>query len=301
MATEERELAILFGDVAGSTRLYESLGDRAALAAIEGVLRIMSDAVTACGGRVVKTIGDEVMATLPSASTACAAAIAMQRGTDALDAVSGPGGRSKLAVRVGFHLGSVLEEEGDCFGDTVNVAARLVALARGGEIITSGDTAGQLAPEQRSGTRELDRFALKGKAEDMKAVEVLWQESPELTMVVSTRSMDEARPGSFLKLASDRGEWIFDARSRSISLGREAGNDVVIVDTQASRRHATIERRREKWVLIDHSTNGTFVVLSGQAQIDLRREELILQGSGEIRFGHRNAGSGEDCLRFEVR
>jgi hypothetical protein len=260
----------------------------------------MREAVTACGGRVVKTIGDEVMATLPSASAACAAAIAMQRGTDGLDPVRGPGGSSKLAVRVGFHLGPVLEEEGDCFGDTVNVAARLVALARGGEIITSGETASLLAPEQRSGTRELDRFALKGKAEDVRAVEVLWQESAELTMAISTRSLDQAHPGSFLKLATDRREWIFDAKSRSVSLGREAGNDVVVVDSQASRRHATIERRREKWVFIDHSTNGSFVLLAGQAAIELHREELLLHGSGEIRFGHRNAGSGEECLHFEV-
>jgi predicted component of type VI protein secretion system len=60
----------------------------------------------------------------------------------------------------------------------------------------------------------------------------------------------------------------------------------MIVDPKVSRQHARIEKRRDKFVLADHSSNGTFVRLAGEAEICLRREELMLRGSGRIGVGH---------------
>jgi adenylate cyclase len=61
----------------------------------------------------------------------------------------------------------------------------------------------------------------------------------------------------------------------------------------ASRRHCTIERRKDKWVLKDHSTNGTFVTLEGDSELTLRREELVLRKHGWIAFGQSRAGTQE--------
>jgi len=127
-------LAVLFADVSGSTALYEKLGDRAALAAVESVLNLLKRAVAVQQGRVVKTIGDEVMAVFESADAALQAAVDMQTQVTELPAV----GDVCLGIRVGFHAGPVLEERGDVFGDAVNTAARLAGLANGGQIITSG-------------------------------------------------------------------------------------------------------------------------------------------------------------------
>jgi pSer/pThr/pTyr-binding forkhead associated (FHA) protein len=75
-----------------------------------------------------------------------------------------------------------------------------------------------------------------------------------------------------------------------VRLGRDPENDVVIADRMASRLHARIERRRDKFVLVDQSSNGTYVTVEGEPEIHVRREEIILHGRGQISFGHAHAG-----------
>ena len=141
MTDATRNLAIMFADVSGSTTLYEKLGDRAALAAVESVLEILKRTVAANHGRVVKTIGDEVMAVFETADAAFQAAVDMQTKTDELPAISGV----KLGIRIGFHAGPAIEERNDVFGDAVNTAARMAGLAKSGQIITSGPTVDSLS------------------------------------------------------------------------------------------------------------------------------------------------------------
>jgi predicted component of type VI protein secretion system len=69
----------------------------------------------------------------------------------------------------------------------------------------------------------------------------------------------------------------------------------------ASRVHARIERRRDKFFVIDQSTNGTFVNFAGEGEIVLRREEVMLRGEGRIAFGHTLAESTEETVDFAVR
>src|SRR4029079_2744230 len=104
------ELAVLFADIAGSTRLYETLGDERALATVGRSVAGMGAACRSCDGRVVKTIGDEVMSVFATADGAAQAAIAMQANV-ALDA-SAP---TRIAIRVGFHFGPAIERDGDVF------------------------------------------------------------------------------------------------------------------------------------------------------------------------------------------
>ena len=154
MAEVPSSLAVLFADVSGSTRLYESLGDAEALATIGRCVALMSTVCVGHGGRVVKTIGDEVMAVFPSADSAAKAAVEMQ----ARVSEHPPVGGSRLAIRVGFHLGPAIETDGDVFGDSVNVAARMAALAKREQIILSSYTADALAPWLRARSR--NRYAV---------------------------------------------------------------------------------------------------------------------------------------------
>jgi class 3 adenylate cyclase len=299
MIPQSRPAGILFGDVAGSTLLYETLGDTAALAAIAIALGLMADAVRARGGRIVKTLGDEIMAALPDARSACDAAMDMQRAVDAQDPVSGPKGSTKLGIQVGFHFGDVLDDGEDCFGDTVNIASRMVGMAREGQILTTGATLTLLAPAQQAATRDLDRLPVRGKAEEVRVIEVIWQESAEMTMMFSTHTTAR-EPVRRLAMQCDGRTFLFDATRVRLALGRDASNDVTVADARASRKHATIERRREKWVLVDHSTNGTFIRSSGEPEIELRREEMMLRGAGVISFGHPFRGDAAECARYEV-
>src|SRR6185436_1591515 len=91
---------------------------------------------------------------------------------------------------------------------------------------------------------------------------------------------------SCLLLRYDNREWRFEGPGE-LSFGRDADCDVVVADRKASRRHARIERRRDKFVLSDQSSNGTWVRFGGETEgLVLRREELLLRASGLICFGH---------------
>ena len=145
----DRLATVLFADVSGSTKLYETAGDDAALEAISACLDAARKATESAGGRVIKTIGDEVMSVFPSPDAAANAAAEMQGRIEQLPPVAG----TKLGMHIGFHHGPVLQRDDDVFGDTVNLASRLASQAKKGEIITSTDTAGLLGPVFRGMVR----------------------------------------------------------------------------------------------------------------------------------------------------
>lgn len=292
MTETQRKLCVLFADVCGSTRLYEKLGDSEALHAVDRCITRMERATAIYEGRVVKTIGDEVMAIFPSADAAFQAACEMQQRIDALPPVSG----LKLTIRVGFHYGSALEGNNDVFGDTVNVAARMVGLAKGGQITTTGETVEQLSALLRQATRELDTLAVKGKSEGVQVFEIIWQESAELTMRVAPAAAHPAR----LLLRHAGIEVQVESEREGLSFGRDAGNDFIIADRRASRSHARIERRIDRYVLIDQSTNGTYVTFDGELEFALKHEEVMLRGQGRVAFGHSSRDSNAEVVEFQV-
>src|SRR2546428_1242453 len=109
---DSRQSTVLFADVSGSTQLYQAAGDTTAHGAIAGCLDVMRKAVEGARGRVVKTIGDEVMALFPSADAAVAAAATMLGAVEALPA----GGGSQLGARRGRPAGPVVPHREDVVG-----------------------------------------------------------------------------------------------------------------------------------------------------------------------------------------
>lgn len=293
MNTPQSDMCILFADVSGSTRLYEKLGDADALATIGRCIDRMTRAVLANRGRVVKTIGDEVMATFDSAESGMLAASDMQHRIDDLPLTGGV----KLMIRVGFHYGPTIIENNDFFGDTVNVAARMAGLAKGGQIVTTGDCVAQLPELLRQSTRSLDALTVKGKALDIQVCEVIWQENAELTMMADSATAAPPREAS-VRLLHAGSETLLTATSPPLTLGRDAGCDIVVGDPSASRTHGRIERRRDKFVYVDVSSNGTYVTFQGEPEMALKREEIILRGSGRIVFGHPFRSAAEDHVDF---
>jgi adenylate cyclase len=291
MASNTRNLVVLFADISGSTKLYEFLGNADALATIDRCLQIVKRVCVDFDGRVVKTIGDEVLAVFPAADGAAQAAIEIQ-----LRICKQRTNRdTPVAMHIGFHSGPTIEDEADVFGDAVNVAARLTTFAGGGQIFTSGQTAAELSPALRARTRDQDSHTFRGKDQDVAVFELTWAESEEELTSMSPRV---AVAATKVKLTHGAQEIeLSEARSR-LTLGRDVTNDIVIADRKASRVHAHIERRRDKFVLIDHSSNGTWVTTEGKTEVTLRREELILRGRGHISFGHAFADDPAEVLGF---
>lgn len=292
MTSNSRTLAILFADVSGSTALYEKLGDRAALRAVESVVELLKRTVQAGQGQVVKTIGDEVMAVFPDAASALQAASDMQNRVAALE----PFGDTRLAIRVGFHLGPVLAESGDYFGDAVNTAARMAGLAKAGQIITTAATVAALPPLLRDSTREVAALAVKGKQAEVQVCEVLWQSGDDVTLLAAKVAQAATEP--VLRLVHGIRELVLDAALGSVQIGRDPVHHIVIADKMASRLHGRIERRGDKFYYVDLSTNGTYVTVEGDVETVLRRDQVMLRGRGTFSFGHSAADPGAELVSY---
>lgn len=296
MAEREAERSVLFADVAGSTRIYEKLGDSEALQAIERCLKRVQRAVEAHGGRLVKTIGDEAMAVFVSVDAAFQAATEMQQRVSDLPLVSGV----RLAIRVGFQHGTVIEEGGDVFGDSVNTAARLTGLAKPGQVLISDQTQRALDRVLQKSTRDLGPMTIKGKPDAVHIFEAIWQQSDELTMKATRIRLMAGLAGTQLRVRYGEISIVLNDAKSTISIGRDPDCDIPVRDRRASRNHGRIERRGGKFVLIDQSTNGTYVTFSGETELFLRREELVLRGSGSISFAAPASGADADTAEFEI-
>src|SRR5262245_34406231 len=292
MAEKASEAAVLFADVSGSTKLYESEGDAVAHAAIEKCIAIMREKTTAAKGRVIKTIGDEVMASFPTADAAADAAIEMQTGIVELPMV----GKTKIGIRIGFNFGPVVEREGDVFGDAVNLAARLSHVATRDQIITARDTVMLMSPMLKSATRAITTIQVKGKEQEIQVYELMWQQSEDMTTLASHKSVYKPR-NTTLRLKMQGTELVLSAERPSLAMGRDQSADLVVKERMASRAHGKIERRLDKFILTDHSANGTFVTIEGDKEIVLRREEFTLRGHGWIAFGQSRTGAS-DVVEF---
>lgn len=291
--------AILFADVEGSVQLFRRLGDVRALALIEDSHRLTTSAIVRRGGKVIKSIGDGLMASFPDMTTACEAAILAQQGMAEIEKAAEA---NSLRLRIGIHAGPVIETADDCFGDTVNIAARLSAVANGGEIVVSTQIGVGLPAYLTPMLRRLGTVSLKGVGEGVAVSEILWSHDPAVTVLPHDIAKATVAPGRVrLELASSTGQrWRSQFGGGKVSIGRGDTHQFVLTDPRASRDHATIQLTGEQWVLSDHSTNGTFVVFAGEGAMSLRRKELVLHGLGAIGFGFDPAQESAEALRFTV-
>ncbi len=286
-------LSIVFADISGSTRLYETLGDTVARELIAECLALMSEHVDKHGGKVIKTIGDEIMCVFPSAEQAVEAAMGMQEGVDEDLPHRNPNTPTTLTIRVGLHYGPAILEGGDVFGDAVNVAARMAGLAKGGQIITTQETADRLPPALRASTRHLDRISVKGKAEEIDIFEVIWQ-AEDVTRMATGLLKGQTKTARLRLRYNDQTREL-DQDMLPLVLGRGRKADLVVNDSMASREHARIECRRGKFILTDMSTNGTYVVTADGPSY-LRREDIVLTGKGKIALGRELSEATEVVL-----
>ena len=290
------ELAILFADVVGSTRLYDTMGDLRARDMVATCIDVMRSATEQRQGTVIKTMGDEVMATFPTADAALNAAAQMQQqiSTHAQLKVDG----QPVSIRIGCHFGPVMLENRDVFGAAVHTANRMTSQAKAGQIVTTAATVEKLSPEWRASCRQIDVATLKGQGSEVVLYEVLWQ-TEDVTSIAPGIAGD-ARPVHPLRLrlrTEDR-ELLVDERHASVTIGRAEDNDVVVKGNLISRLHARIEISRNKFVLVDQSTNGTFVQTADGEEAFVRRDSLQLKGHGMIGLGRLPEQGSPQTIRF---
>jgi len=287
-AKSSQTLAVLFADIDGSTKLYETHGDETAHRLTAQCLTILDAQAGLAGGRTVKTSGDGVMCVFATPDEAFRAATLMR------DAQK----RTPVSIHAGFHFGPVIEYDGDFYGDTVNVAARVTDLAKAGEILVTEDTVVHLSPGLRAATRWLDKASVKGKKEPVGVYMVITEEE-NVTVI---RAPLVAAGSDVLSLALSYREMAFTLEEPmpEFVLGRQDTCDLVIDSSYASRRHATIQAVRGKVFLKDHSTNGTYVRNTVGEVVFVKREMVQLTGSGAIFLGREPELAEDDGVSFRM-
>ena len=292
---KETKLTILFADVCGSTKLYETMGDTIARETVAKCVSIMDEETKRQSGRVVKTIGDEVMSVFEDPSSAADAASVMQERISSGLVVQG----KSIAIRVGFHFGPVIvEADGDVYGDAVNTAARMAGQAKAGQTLTTSATSEKLSDVWKASTRQIDRAAVKGKKDEIDMIELLWQREDVTRMSTSFKpSGGETKKARLFLRYRDQSVEVNELHS-SVVMGRADENDLVVKNTLISRLHARIELRKGNFVLVDQSINGTYVRTSSGEELFVRRDNYPIKGSGIIGLGQRLAPESPDAISF---
>jgi class 3 adenylate cyclase len=296
--THPEPITIMFADVCGSTKLFELRGDEAARSIIGQVLSAMGEVVMRHGGRVLGTIGDEVMGTFPDPLSGLLAATDMQRRM-AHDPVFL---KDSLAIRIGVHHGEALVELDDVYGDAVNTAARMASLAKRDQIMTTATTVRGL-PEDALRVRVLGTARVSGKQLPIEIVDVMWQEDlSNLTTVKRAPISDVAPDTGGARLVLRYGGQVIplNPRSPAFTLGRDAHSSLVIDDEWVSRYHALIEYKRGHYLIGDHSTNGTWVAIGGGDELRLHHDEMHLRKSGTISLGQAVSANRDRAVYFQA-
>lgn len=282
------ERAVLLADVTGSTPLYEALGDAEAALRVARCTEVMRDAVERERGVVVKEKGDDLLALFETADAALAAVEAILRAMP----IDG------LTVHAGLSFGEVVGLRGDVFGDAVNLAARLAALANPGELLASATLARRLSPARASGLRPLDVLRVKGKADPVELFGL--SHAPGLATSVTRWIGDPGEAAGIMVRLRHGGTERLACEGSEITLGRAAENHLMISRPWISRRHARIVVQDGRAQLVDFSSQGTFLRFEGAAEIAVRRETIFLTGAGSLSLGAPSGRSGAVRVDFEV-
>ena len=288
---------VLFADIAGSTQIYERLGDRLAQKLVDESLSKLSQTTRKHRGEVIKTIGDEVMCTFRDADDAIRAAVEMNRD---FDQPSGKESANTLSpqITIGMHGGPLIRKSGDVFGDTVNVAARIVKLAKPRQILLTETVARSVRPAYRSKIRYVVRETIRGKSGEMTIQEYLWEPKNATVLLKRSTLPNSAQAGMVLTWGQNSIR--VDTGRPAVSLGRQDHNELILNYERVSRSHARIEYRRGRFHLIDHSSNGTYIQQPGKDVLFIKRDEAQLTGSGIISLGRIATPGSPGAVHFSI-
>jgi adenylate cyclase len=304
--TQIVQRTVLFADLRGSTSMYETLGNSDATAVVTQSVALLARIVGVHDGRVVKTLGDGLMAMFMSPRPAVSAADEMH---DSLERIGAPGdgGLAKrarlvpLKLQVGLACGEVIEMSGDVFGDAVNVAARLIDHAGDNETLVTANVLEGLAELEKSRFRSLDRMQLRGRVEPV-----------HVHLLEATRRFGDTAATAFGDIAPApepegiRLTWmdlsrVYAGTSLPVVLGRSPQATYIIDDTRVSRSHARIVWHGGTFQLTDLSYNGTYVRFDHDPEvISLRRGSCTLHGNGVIGLGAPPSDATSPTVRFEI-
>lgn len=297
MQETSQNLSVLFADVAGSSRLYELLGNNRARRLITELLAELSKCALENKGEALLTIGDELMCAFSSADLAVDTAAAMHQIT-AIHPPVQEGDFGPIGLYIRIDTGRIIRVGNELFGDAVNSAAKMKALAKPWQTLISKSTYNELSVEHQRLTRFIGNLPIKGITGTCDIYEYI-ADLEDVTQMIERRAEAQHSP-EVLKLTKGALVVTVDEQHPLITIGRLPGNDIVLKFPHVSRMHAKIEHRRGKFILVDASVNGTYIHVSEQDTIYLNHDELQLQGKGIISPGKEAAADSPGVIHFVI-
>ena len=299
------DTTIAFADFTGSTGLYESLGNTKAAESLTRGTQWIGKLCESRGGRVIKYLGDGVLMAFADNTKAVHAMAEIQHLHH--ERISTWPERVRMKIKVGMARGPVVVQQGDCFGDAVNVASRLSDLAQGDQILVSQAVVVALTDSGATRLRNLGLMDIRGKAEPVEVHRVEWDSDAAwelLTMPAALDLLADANPRTLgtITLQCLDVQTTFNGLDFPIYIGRENDSHFTVNDQRVSRMHMRIDRRGGNFVLEDLSSYGTWVRFFGSDSIiALRRQECTLSGSGEIALGASFDDFSAPCISFVIQ
>ena len=288
---QKQNYVVLFADIVNSMGLYDQLGDEGAKSLILELQQQQAAVIAAANGTVQEFIGDEVMARFDQCEYAAIAASRLHE----LSLEISDRNNIKVAQRIGFHYGPAIVDADRMFGDTVNVASRVAAIAKSAQTIATEAAVEQLSPARRATVRHYDITKIKGKYGLLDIYELNWQASGQTTLM---RTRDESSSGK-LTIEFEDTKVVLDTRSETLHIGRAVTNNLIVHGKSVSREHVSIEVMRNRFVVADNSTNGTYVYFPNGEDIYLRREQIPIWGQGRIALGAPHDVGDHHVLNFK--
>lgn len=299
---------VLFADLRGSTALYQTLGNAAATRLVTQAVQELVSSGVGQGGRVVKTLGDGLMVLFDSPQEGVQAALRMQemlaRGADSSSGVPTVTRPDSIRLHVALEHGEVIELGADCYGDAVNVAARLLDHSGDQEILVTDQVVRHLPETLRHRFRCLDAIALRGRQQPVQ-VHACAPRTMRDGATTWYENDDEATEPDGIRLWNPSKDLVLGLKRLPALLGRSPQSEFMVDDARASRSHARLEWRGQCIHLTDLSYNGTHVRFSDGELVTLRRSSCILHGRGQIGLGrlpefHRTSTVEFELLRFAL-
>ena len=296
--------SVIFADLTGSTSAFEALGNERATQVVTRLTQLMGETCASHHGRVVKTLGDGVLALFERERDAVDAMVELQR-THRARIAQWPL-HLRMQIKVGMANGEIVQVDGDCFGEPVNLAARLCDLSQPGEIWATQILGDAVAPAPGVRVRPLGPIPIRGLADARELCQIDWDSEDSTDLLTLPASLGDVLPPAEPVPGRIELSWldvsaVYQADQLPIHLGRQSDAEFGVNDPRVSRRHARIDWVDGHFVLTDLSSYGTWVRFpGGQADLALRRSACVLLERGEIALGAPFSDFTVPTVRFSL-
>jgi hypothetical protein len=208
-------------------------------------------------------------------------------------------GLRALRLQVAVARGEVVEMAGDCYGDAVNVAARLLDHASDNETLITAEVLQDLPGDLSVRFRNLDKLVLRGRVEPVHVYVMGGRRYSDQAVTLFGDVSTVLEPDG-LRLMWDEMQRVYANEQMPVVLGRSPQASFCVDDSRVSRSHARVDWHGGSFQLTDLSYNGTYVRFNDGEIVSLRRGSCTLHGSGAIGLGGSPTDPASACISFEV-